>query len=79
MAIRSVLGIMHQRTQYERIRSILDRSDVEEPLTAREIANVLRENGVDIDSSHRVATILGRQARRGEVEVVGGTPYRYEI
>jgi predicted Zn-ribbon and HTH transcriptional regulator len=70
---------MHQRTEYERIRSILDGADVEGPLTAREIANLLREHGEDIDSSHRVATILGRQARRGEVEVVGGTPYRYEV
>lgn len=70
---------MHHRTEYERIRSILDGSDVDGPLTAREIANLLRERGEDIDSPHQVATILGRQARRGEVEVIGETPYRYEV
>jgi hypothetical protein len=70
---------MRQRTDYERIRSILQRSEVDGPLTAREIADLLGEYGVDIDSPHRVATILGRRARRGEVEVIDGQPYRYRV
>lgn len=70
---------MHQRTEYEHIRSVLDGADVDGPLTAREIATLLDEHGVEIDSSHRVATILGRHARRGEVEVIDGQPYRYRV
>lgn len=70
---------MRHRTEYERIRSVLESADVDGPLTAREITALLREHDADIDSPHRVATILGRQARRGEVEVLGGSPYRYEV
>jgi len=70
---------MRQRTDYERIRSILERAEVDGPLTAREIAELLAEHDVDIDSPHRVATILGRQARRGEVEVIDDQPYRYRV
>lgn len=70
---------MQQRAEYERIRAVLERADVEGPLTAREIVDVLDEHGVEIDSPHRVATILGRHARRGDVEVVDGQPYRYRV
>lgn len=70
---------MLQRTEYERILSVLDGAEVEGPLTAREIADLLDEHGADIDSPHRVATILGRRARRGEVEVIDGQPYRYRV
>jgi hypothetical protein len=70
---------MRQRTDYERIRAVVEGAEVDGPLTARQIADLLREHGVDIDSPHRVATILGRQARRGEVEVLDGQPYRYEV
>jgi hypothetical protein len=70
---------MRQRTEYERIRSVMERANPDGPLTAREIADILREHGVDIESPHRVATILGRQARNGEVEVIDGQPYRYRV
>lgn len=70
---------MYQRTEYERIRSVLDSADVDGPLTAREIADLLEEHDVDIDSAHRVATVLGRRARRGEVEVIDEQPYRYRV
>ncbi|PSP79699.1 hypothetical protein BRC81_04145 [Halobacteriales archaeon QS_1_68_20] len=70
---------MRQRTEFERIRSVLVQADVEGPLTAREIYHVLEDHGVDVDSPHRVATVLGRQANRGEVEVIHDRPYRYEV
>ncbi|MFC5279261.1 hypothetical protein ACFPM1_10920 [Halorubrum rubrum] len=62
--------------EYERIRGVL--ADAEEPLTAREILALLEETD-GIDSPHRVATVLGRWAKRGEVDVIAGRPYRYEL
>lgn len=70
---------MRQRTEYERINIALQRAGIDGPLTAREIVDLLDEHGVDIDSPHRVATILGRQARRDEVEVIDDQPYRYRV
>lgn len=70
---------MRRRTEYERIRAVLEQADVEDPLTAREIYEVLSDHGVDVDSPHQVATILGRRADRGDVEVIRGHPYRYEV
>jgi predicted Zn-ribbon and HTH transcriptional regulator len=64
---------------YERLRGVL--SEADEPLTAREILAALeeRDEARDLSSTHRVATILGRQAEHGEVEVVQGSPYRYRL
>jgi predicted Zn-ribbon and HTH transcriptional regulator len=62
--------------QYDRIRSVLAEAD--EPLTAREIL-ALAEGCDDIDSPHRVATVLGRWAERGEIEVIAERPYRYRL
>lgn len=70
---------MRRRIEYERIRSVLRRAEVDGPLTAREITDLLAEHDVDIDSPHRVATILGRRARRGDVEVIDEQPYRYRV
>jgi len=68
---------MHARGEYERIEDAL--ADVDEPLTAREILQLLDERGVEFESAHRIATVLGRHAERGEVEVHRGQPYRYEL
>lgn len=69
---------MHaHREEYERIRGVL--SDVDEPLTAREILWSLEDHGVDVESAHRVATVLGRYADYGEVEVIRDSPYRYRL
>ena len=62
--------------QYDRIRRVL--ADADEPLTAREIL-ALAEGCEAVDSPHRVATVLGRWAERGEVEVIAGQPYRYRL
>ena len=62
--------------QYDRIRGVLAEAD--EPLTAREILALVEECEA-IDSPHRVATVLGRRAERGEVEVIAGQPYRYRL
>jgi predicted Zn-ribbon and HTH transcriptional regulator len=62
--------------QYDRIRSVLVEAD--EPLTAREILGLI-EGCEAIDSPHRVATVLGRWAERGEVEVIAERPYRYQL
>jgi len=70
---------MRGGTEYERIRLALEAADVDGPLTASEIVEILAEEGVDIDSPHRVATVLGRHARRGDVEVIDGQPYRYRV
>lgn len=68
-----------RRGEFERIRSVLSEADPEEPLTAREILNLLEEHGEDFDSAHRVATVLGRRAQNGDVEVIHDQPYRYRI
>ncbi len=73
---------MHMRTrhgEFERIRSVLEDADPDEPLTAREILQVLDEHGEEFDSAHRVATVLGRRAQTGEVEVIQDQPYRYQF
>lgn len=66
-------------SEFERIRRALAEADVDEPLTAREIQRALEERGIEFESSHQIATVLGRQARRGDVEVIEDQPYRYRI
>jgi predicted Zn-ribbon and HTH transcriptional regulator len=70
---------MTRRGEYERIRSVLDESGAEEPLTAREILELLEEHGEEFDSAHRVATVLGRRAHEGEIDVIHDQPYRYRV
>jgi predicted Zn-ribbon and HTH transcriptional regulator len=64
---------------FEELYDVL--ADADEPLTAREILDRLREREVDaFDSSYRVATVLGKIAERGgPVVVVEGSPYRYRV
>ncbi|WP_415381532.1 hypothetical protein [Halosimplex sp. TS25] len=68
-----------RQREFERIRSVLREADAEEPLTAREILDVLEAHGEEFDSAHRVATVLGQHARSGEVEVVRDQPFRYRV
>ena len=71
---------MHTRgNEFDRIRSVLREADADQPLTAREILQVLEEHGEEFDSAHRVATVLGRQAETGSVEVIRDQPYRYRF
>ncbi|RXK51825.1 hypothetical protein [Halorientalis pallida] len=65
--------------KFERIRTVLDDADADEPLTAREILNLLDEHGEEFDSAHQIATVLGRHAETGEVEVIRDQPYRYRF
>ncbi len=65
--------------EFERIRTVLEDADPDEPLTAREILAVLEEHGEDFDSAHRVATVLGRREDTGDVEVIRDQPYRYRF
>ncbi|WP_435175799.1 hypothetical protein [Halorussus sp. AFM4] len=65
--------------EYDRIRTVLADADADEPLTAREIHQLLEARGEPIESAHRVATVLGRRARRGEVTVIRSSPYRYRL
>ena len=67
-----------RRREFERLRGIL--SEADEPLTAREILALLDDEEADtFDNPHRVATVLGRHADRGDVEVVRDSPYRYRL
>jgi hypothetical protein len=68
-----------RRGEFERIRSVVAEADAEQPLTAREILGLLEEHGEEFESAHRVATVLGRQAEAGEVEVIRDHPYRYRF
>jgi hypothetical protein len=68
-----------RETEFERVRKVLAAADSGEGLTAREIQELLAEHGGALDSSHRVATVLGRRARRGDVEVIEDRPYRYRL
>lgn len=75
----SQMSSMRQRREFERIRTVLSEADVDGPLTAREIVDLLEDHDVEIDSPHRVATVLGRRADYGEVEVIQDRPYRYRV
>ncbi|WP_254545888.1 hypothetical protein [Halomarina pelagica] len=67
-----------RRGEFERIRSVLADADDREPLTAREILDLLEAHGESFESAHRVATVLGR--REGtDVEVIRDRPYRYRV
>jgi hypothetical protein len=68
-----------RRGELERIRSVLEEAEHDGPMTAREILDVLAEHGEEFDSAHQVATVLGRHARDGDVEVIRGQPYRYRF
>ncbi|WP_135304157.1 hypothetical protein [Haloarcula amylovorans] len=65
--------------EFERIRAVLNDADADGPFTAREILDLLAEHDEDFDSVHRVATVLGRRAQTGEVEVIEDQPYRYQV
>ena len=65
--------------EFERIRSVLDELDADEPLTAREILDLLDEHGEEFESAHRIATVLGRHAETGEIEVIRDQHYRYRF
>ncbi len=65
--------------KFERIRTVLDDAAADEPLTAREILDLLDKHGEEFDSAHQVATVLGRHAETGEVEVIRDQPYRYRF
>lgn len=60
---------------YEHIRTVLENAD--EPLTASEIVEAIDDDR--FDNAHRVATVLGRRADRGDVDVIRGRPYRYRV
>jgi len=68
-----------RRGEFDRIRSVLEEADPDEPLTAREILQLLEEHGEEFESAHRVATVLGRRAETGEIEVIRDRPYRYRV
>lgn len=68
-----------RRGEFERIQRVLSEADADEPLTARQILDLLEEHGEEFDSAHRVATVLGREAEIGEVEVIRDQPYRYRL
>ena len=65
--------------EFDRIRSVLEEAGADEPLTAREILELLEEHGEEFDSAHRVATVLGRHAEHGDIEVIRDRPYRYRV
>ncbi|WP_435068842.1 hypothetical protein [Haloplanus sp. C73] len=65
-----------QSREYEQLRGVL--SEADEPLTAKEILRLVEEHE-EFESAHRVATILGRWADEGDVEVLQGSPYRYRL
>jgi predicted Zn-ribbon and HTH transcriptional regulator len=64
-----------QQGEYERIAAVLEQAD--EPMTAREILDAIGD--AEIDSAHRVATVLGRRAKDGSVDVIREQPYRYRM
>jgi hypothetical protein len=82
MAFRFVVSRVTpvDRGEFERIRDVLASTDVDEPLSASEIVAVLEAHDVEVESTHRVATVLGRHAESGAVEVMGeDPPYRYRV
>lgn len=69
----------YRAATYERIRNVVAEADPDEPLTAREILQLLEASGEQFDSPHQIATVLGRRAREGEVTVIQSSPYRYRL
>lgn len=69
----------HSAREYEQIRTVLAEADPDESLTAREILQLLEARGERIESAHRVATVLGRRARDGDVTVIQSSPYQYRL
>ncbi|WP_227353568.1 hypothetical protein [Haladaptatus salinisoli] len=65
--------------EFDRIREVVAEAETDEPLTAREILDLLDERGEEFESAHEVATVLGRQARNGDVTVIRSLPYRYTL
>jgi hypothetical protein len=66
-------------SEFDQIRSVLEEADPGEPLTAREILELLEDHGEEFESAHRVATVLGRRAETNEIEVICDRPYRYRV
>ena len=65
--------------EFERIRSVVEETDADEPLTARAILELAESRGEDFDSAHQIATVLGRRADTDQVEVIRDQPYRYRF
>jgi hypothetical protein len=68
-----------RRGEFERIVAVLREAETDGPWTASEILELLDEHGEEFESAHRVATVLGRYADAGEVDVIRGHPYRYRF
>lgn len=66
-------------SEFDRIRGVLEEAGSGEPLTAREIFGLLEEHDEAFESPHRVATVLGRQAETGDIEIIQDHPYRYRV
>jgi hypothetical protein len=67
---------------FERIREVVAEQGAGEPLTAREILHLLAESDDargEFESTHEIATVLGRRAQTGDVTVIRSSPYRYEL
>ena len=67
-----------RRSEFERIRAVLADAEADGPLTAREILRLLDDHGVSVESTHRIATVLGRRDGT-DVEVIPDRPYRYQL
>ncbi len=69
-------------TPFERIQRAITEDGAGEPLTAREILELLDETddaAEAFESTHEIATVLGRRAQVGDVRVIRSSPYRYEL
>lgn len=65
--------------EFSEIESVLADAGDEESLTAREIFVVLKARGLEYKNVHQIATVLGRAAQAGHVDVTPSSPYRYRI
>ena len=71
------MTVQRRDQEIERIEAALAEAD--EPLTASQLRDQLEERGLAFESAHRVATVLGRLAEHGAVEVLHSSPYRYRV
>nr|WP_158854582.1 hypothetical protein [Halorhabdus sp. CUG00001] len=79
MGYEAVCRTMLHHGDFETIRAVIREADRDGPLTAREILDLLEDHGESFDSAHQVATVLGRHAETGEIEVIRDQPYRYRF
>lgn len=70
----------HRERQYRAIRELVARHGLQgEALTASDVYELVRQEGLGLSSAHEVATVLGQFGDEPGLEIEDGSPYRYRF